>query len=511
MEESLRRRVAGITGQEVVAWSRVERGYTPAGRWVVGLADGASVFVKVGTTPGAARGVRAEARCNAQLRGSFFPRMVALDDHPEPPLLVLEDLSGGHWPPPWEPGEPERLLETLRAVAATRPVPDGLPAPDRASLAGWTEVARDPDPFLALGLCSAGWLQTALPALLEAQAAAVLAGDDLVHFDVRSDNVCFLPDRVVLVDWNCALRGNGALDLAFLAPSLRLEGGPLPEEILPGGAALAAVVSGFFAARAGQPVIPDAPRVRWIQLRQLRMALPWAARALGLPPPDRSWPQREEARIEALFAAGQIDQGGWHERWEELIGDLYLSSDDPRAQSGKSGDEVDWRWSREPILDALPAGGCTILDVGCANGLLMESLHTWAAERGLIVEPYGLDISWRLAALARRRLPHWADRIWVGNVADWTPPRRFDLVATGIDYVTPPRRRALVDRLLREVVTPGGRLVLRPERVVPGVDDLVQQVQALGLQIGGVIDRPHPRGGEHRRTVWLDQRSRQNQ
>ena len=45
-------------------------------------------------------------------------------------------------------------------------------------------------------------------------------------------------------------------------------------------------MSGYFAARAGLPVIPNAPRVRAVQLAQLRTALPWAQRALGLPPLD---------------------------------------------------------------------------------------------------------------------------------------------------------------------------------------------------------------------------------
>ena len=49
---------------------------------------------------------------------------------------------------------------------------------------------------------------------------------------------------------------------------------------------LAAVISGFFAERAGKPVIPTAPRVRVVQTQQLRTALPWAARALGLPALD---------------------------------------------------------------------------------------------------------------------------------------------------------------------------------------------------------------------------------
>lgn len=39
----------------------------------------------------------------------------------------------------------------------------------------------------------------------------------------------------------------------------------------------------------------------------------------------------------------------------------------------------------------------------------MESVVAWAAETGLHIEPYGLDISPELAVLARQRRPHWAD------------------------------------------------------------------------------------------------------
>ena len=103
---------------------------------------------------------------------------------------------------------------------------------------------------------------------------------------MRSDNLCFVGERVVLVDWNLACRGSPLLDLAFWLPSLQSEGGPPPDTILPGAGALAALVSGFFACRAGRPVIPDAPRVRQVQLTQLRCALPWVVRALDLPPLD---------------------------------------------------------------------------------------------------------------------------------------------------------------------------------------------------------------------------------
>jgi hypothetical protein len=53
---------------------------------------------------------------------------------------------------------------------------------------------------------------------------------------------------------------------------------------LPDAPEIAAWLAGFFAARAGLPIIPDAPLVRRVQREQLSTALPWAQRALGLTP-----------------------------------------------------------------------------------------------------------------------------------------------------------------------------------------------------------------------------------
>ena len=185
-----------------------------------------------------------------------------------------------------------------------------------------------------------------------------------------------------------------------------------------------------------------------------------------------------------------------------MIADLYLASADPRAQSGKSGDEAEWRWSRELALDALPDGG-SLLDIGCANGYFMESAARWGEERGVSIEPYGLEISWRLAALARHRLPAWADRIWVGNAWDWQAPRRFDLVHTGIDYVPRERQHAYLSRLLREFLTVKGELVIRAERVSGAEPDPVEIVRSLGFPIQRVLERQHPTSGALRRTATL--------
>src|ERR1044072_3842660 len=72
---------------------------------------------------------------------------------------------------------------------------------------------------------------------------------------------------------------------------------------------------------------------------------------------------------------------------------------------------------RRPIAQAVDRDG-TFLDIGCASGHLLESLLGWTPHR---IDPYGLDLAPGLVELARRRLAHRADRIFVGNVITWEP------------------------------------------------------------------------------------------
>jgi len=203
--------------------------------------------------------------------------------------LLLENLCAAHWPPPWTPARVETVLATLAAVHAALPKVADLNLAsceaERPSLASWARIAADPDAFLSLGFCDAGWLTAALPTLIAADVAAVLDGNGLLHQDVRSDNLCFSNGRAILVDWNWCARGNDLVDVAGWLPSLHAEGGPAPETILPHAGALAALLAGYFAWRAGQPDPFPGARVRQVQRQQLAVALPWAARALDLPPP----------------------------------------------------------------------------------------------------------------------------------------------------------------------------------------------------------------------------------
>jgi hypothetical protein len=289
--------VARVTGRRPAAWSALvgAGGYTPAHRLIVRFADGGTAFVKAATGESTAGFIRNELPLYERLRGDFLPAYLGgeagNDADPESTFLVLEDLSGAHWPPPWTPARVDAVLESLAGVRAAAPLASpGLPLlPDLMDdFASWHRIATAPERFLSLGLCSRAWLDSVLPTLIAAEAATPLTGTDLLHLDVRSDNLCFRPDgSAVLVDWNWACVGNGTLDITGWLPSLHAEGGPRPDVLMPDGAGpYAALLSGYWAFRAGQPPPPGAPRVRQVQRRQLDIALPWAIRALGLPPLD---------------------------------------------------------------------------------------------------------------------------------------------------------------------------------------------------------------------------------
>jgi SAM-dependent methyltransferase len=217
---------------------------------------------------------------------------------------------------------------------------------------------------------------------------------------------------------------------------------------------------------------------------------------------DGGW--RRIAAIDAALERGEIDERGWYDAMAELIVPAYLAGDNPRAQSGHSGDESRWEGARRLVLDAVRRDG-SFLDVGCASGYLMESLERWAREDGVSLEPWGLDISPALASLARERLPRWADRIFVGNALHWQPDRRFDFVRTNLDYVPAHRRPELVGHLLDSVVVSRGRLVIGVFNEETERAAQQEAVASWGFTITGFTERPHPDTRRLvRRVFWID-------
>src|SRR6266511_3199552 len=223
-------RVERLVGARVLSAGHVEgRGYTHTGRHRARLDDGRSVFVKAAVDELSAGWLRAEDTVYSQVDGDFLPQCLGYDERDGLPLLVLEDLGDAYWPPPWREGDVEAVLHALDAMAAV-PVPHGLHRVPREEIAPWwREVEREPEPFLLLGMCSRVWLDAHLPELRAA-----------------------------------------------------------PEEIAPEPEAgeFAAGLAGLWASRAGLPPPPTATaRLREIQAAQLRVALAWACRALGISAP----------------------------------------------------------------------------------------------------------------------------------------------------------------------------------------------------------------------------------
>jgi len=172
----------------------------------------------------------------------------------------------------------------------------------------------------------------------------------------------------------------------------------------------------------------------------------------------------------------------------------YLATDDPRAQSGFHGSAKRWEAARRPIVAAIHRPG-TFLDVGCANGLLMESAAAWSDQA---IEPYGLDFAPGLVELAWRRLPHWADRIWLGDAATWTPPFHFDFVHTRIEL-------GLIERVgnfgRRLIVSSDGSF-RRPDS--PRAEPVADRLRELGLEVAGEL---YDRSDEHQVEIavaWID-------
>jgi hypothetical protein len=278
--------VEKVMGAMPVSWRRITKGYTVAERWVMQLANGTCVFVKVATDEQTAGWLRQEMRIYHRMQTNFLPRFLGWCEGPRP-VVILEDLSEAIWTPCWTSGQIDRVLALIAELDATKPPPE---IPDLTALSGdlkgWQEVADNPSPFLGLGMVSAQWLCKSLPALVSAEKSAMLGGGSLVHLDIRSDNVCFHGERTLLVDWNWAHRGNSGVDLVFWLPTLHAEGGPPPWEFAVDEPALIAMVAGYFAAKAPKPAHAHTTAIRQLQLDNLRAALPWVIRALDLPAAD---------------------------------------------------------------------------------------------------------------------------------------------------------------------------------------------------------------------------------
>lgn len=202
----------------------------------------------------------------------------------------------------------------------------------------------------------------------------------------------------------------------------------------------------------------------------------------------------------------------WFANVRRVLETAYVASDEPWKQSGMSGPAERWTALRKPIADCIDRAGA-FLDIGCANGYLLECCLAWTAERGISIDPYGVDLSPRLIALAQQRLPQYANHFVVANAFEWRPPQRFDFVRTELVYVPAAYERAYVEHLRAHYLVPHGRLLIanygegdpNPARgLLPGshpTRHLLERLNELRVPIVGYKDGYDPMKGTRMRVA----------
>ncbi|UCD09121.1 MAG: class I SAM-dependent methyltransferase [Dehalococcoidales bacterium] len=149
----------------------------------------------------------------------------------------------------------------------------------------------------------------------------------------------------------------------------------------------------------------------------------------------------------------------WFTSLKDELETAYVRNREPWRQSGYLGSEEQWIAARKPVADCIEKSG-SFLDIGCANGYLLECILKWTSDRNLRIIPYGIDISGKLIELAKERLAGYADNLFTGNGWDWNPPTRFDYVRTELVYVPEHLQKRYLDRILNVYLKEDGKLLI---------------------------------------------------
>jgi len=296
LPRALQGTIEAMVGARVVASASGTGGYSPSLASRCDLDDGRRVFVKAVSaaqnpdTPGM---LRREVDVTRLLpREVPAPSLLHAHDDGKWVAAVFEYVDGRAPIQPWRDDELRAVCGAAMGLGEVRLSDDLralLPlAQDRLAplFDNWEVLAASPpdglDPWVAAHL-------DVLVALESGWRDAV-AGDSLLHNDVRSDNTLIEPSgRVMFVDWPHACIGASWVDLVCMVPSAILEGGR-PEDVLhPAGASvdaaaintMLAAILGYFVDRSAQPDPPGLPTVRAFQRAQAEVTLRWLRRRLG--------------------------------------------------------------------------------------------------------------------------------------------------------------------------------------------------------------------------------------
>jgi hypothetical protein len=296
LPESVRSAIEKRLGGKVLEAVTQPGGFSPGLAARLRLDDGRRVFVKAvseAANPDTPIMHRREARIVAALPASApVPRLLWTYDENGWVALAYEDVDGRHPGAPWTDADLLLVIDALKKMSSDL-TPSPIATEVTASGAferginGWRiAVVRGEqrlDPWCVKHL--------ARLADLESRAPAAAAGETLLHFDTRADNILIAGDRVFVLDWPSARTGAAFVDWLCMAPSVAMQGGPAPGDFMNrfdlSGVrqedfdAILCSVAGYFVVRALDPPPPGIPTVRAFQAAQGEVSLAWLKNRLG--------------------------------------------------------------------------------------------------------------------------------------------------------------------------------------------------------------------------------------
>ncbi|WP_214408616.1 phosphotransferase family protein [Sphaerisporangium fuscum] len=294
--EPIRRTFERHLGAPVVEAVTQPGGFSPGAAVRLRLADGRRAFAKaVGPEPNplSADIYRSEMRIAAALPVDVpAPRLLASLDSGGWVAMLFEDVDGLPPANPWRTDELRRVLNALTQLADTlTPCPIAAPTAEQScgdQFQGWRRLvaARDTGADDLAGLDA--WAARHLDALadLEVLWPSAIEGNSLLHGDIRADNLLLTTDEVMVVDWPWAFVGAAWFDLLQMLPSVRMQGGPPPEQVFTAHpvaqdadpaavTTVLAALTGYFICQSRQPEPPGLPKLRAFQAAQGQAALEW--------------------------------------------------------------------------------------------------------------------------------------------------------------------------------------------------------------------------------------------
>jgi hypothetical protein len=284
----VRAAIEDCIGGKVVDAVTQPGGFSPGLAARVRTADGRRCFVKAvseDANPDTPDLHRREAEVVAAIPAEApVPRLLWTSDKDGWVALGFEDIDGHNPAQPWRDDELRLVvdgLQRLHEILTPSPIASTTAADGFAmTINGWEQLKQSKAPL-------DDWSRRHLERLidLEAKTPALVSGRTLLNFDVRADNILIAGDRVYFVDWPWARIGAPFVEWIALAPSVYMQGGPAPEELLRMASlsdvdesaidAVVASLTGFFMGHSRRPPPPGIPTVRAFQAAQGEIALAW--------------------------------------------------------------------------------------------------------------------------------------------------------------------------------------------------------------------------------------------